>query len=207
MLSSPRGDGLNIRKSTACFLQHVYVCMSDIISRLKRQEEGLHVISPNLLADTHFDLRCSVTYLAMDDHSRQATNEIRMRDHWECVKICIWVSLVSFNLGIDTSTVTSMQAMPGFLQVRECPLAAPSVNIDVVRSLDTMIPSHLSATIFPQYFQVKAATACGPDATGRYYVWRDCGTAVQIYWTRALPCVWMRDLHQQHRHSDADEHY
>lgn len=45
-----------------------------------------------------------------------------MRHHWKCVAICICVSLVSLNLGIDNSTVTSMQAMPGFLQVRECPL-------------------------------------------------------------------------------------
>lgn len=54
-------------------------------------------------------------------NNRNGQPLVRMRDHWKCVAICIWVPLVSFNLGIDTSTLTSMQAVPGFLQGEKYP--------------------------------------------------------------------------------------
>lgn len=88
--------------------------------------------------------------LTMDSHYREAITKVRMRDHWKCMAICIWVSLVSFNLGIDTSTVTSMQAMPGFLQVPQLPLGISYPQlIDIVRYLEMRILSLLLATILP----------------------------------------------------------
>lgn len=127
----------------------------------------------------------------MDNRNGQVL--VRMRDHWKFVAICIWVSLVSFNLGIDISTVASMRVMPGFLQVREMPM---DHNIQARRiqilTLSGLRIRGFSATYRLRHCQIKAATARGTGAFGKYCVRRDCGLLSKIMGRRlslAVGCV------------------
>lgn len=103
--------------------------------------------------------------LAMDNHNGQAL--VRMRDHWKCVVICIWLSLLSFNLGIETSTITSTRAMPFFLQVRETPMDhVIQARRTQILTLSGLRVRGLSVTYRLQHCQIKAATARGPVPVG-----------------------------------------
>lgn len=42
-----------------------------------------------------------------------------VREHWKCLAACTLMSMCPFQYGIDFGLISGLQAMPGFLKVRD----------------------------------------------------------------------------------------
>lgn len=131
-----------------------------------------------------------------------------LRDHWRCLLSCSIVASTAFLYGWETINFDTLQAMPGFLEVRFNYQVLALVGNNVVKPLGTGLwKSRPYNAHGVQYFASPSTALWHAPGVGKHPLQCNLGCSIALYWSKSIDLGWLYLSQPGDCSHDGGKHY